>query len=109
MRIEQDVFRANGSCEEACAHALYTGKQIARLAVIGCRFLDTHVGHALKSRALATIVRDSRIKDGPTQTSSYPIELPDGGDAAIVANVQEKGSEQPEPGGGDFDRDGGFD
>ena len=73
MRIEQDVFRGNGSCEAACAHALYVGKRIARLEVVGCRFLDTHVGHDIKSRALATIVRDSWIEDGPTGTSSYLI------------------------------------
>ena len=91
VRIEQDVFRGNGSCEGACAHALYVGKRIARLEVVGCRFLDTHVGHAIKSRALATIVRDSRIEDGPSGTSSYLIELPDGGDGEIVNNVLEKG------------------
>ncbi|MGA3005444.1 MAG: hypothetical protein ABSE20_27385 [Acetobacteraceae bacterium] len=92
VRIEQDVFRGNGSCEGACAHALYVGKRIARLEVVGCRFLDTHVGHDIKSRALATIVRDSWIEDGPTGTSSYLIELPDGGDAEIVNNVLEKGA-----------------
>ena len=80
VRIERDVFHGNGSCEGACAHALYVGKRIARLEVVGCRFLDTHVGHDIKSRALATVVRDSRIEDGPTGTSSYLIELPDGGD-----------------------------
>jgi hypothetical protein len=92
VRIEQDVFRGNGSCEGACAHALYVGKRIARLEVVRCRFLDTHVGHDIKSRALATIVRDSRIEDGPTGTSSYLIELPDGGDGEIVNNVLEKGA-----------------
>jgi hypothetical protein len=91
VRIEQDVFRGNGSCEGACAHALYVGKQIARLEVVGCRFLATHVGHDIKSRALATIVRDNRIEDGPNGTSSYLIELPDGGDAEIVNNTLEKG------------------
>jgi hypothetical protein len=91
VRIERDVFRGNGSCEGACAHALYVGKRIARLEVVGCRFFDTHVAHDIKSRALATIVRDSSIEDGPTGTSSYLIELPDGGDAEIVDNVLEKG------------------
>jgi hypothetical protein len=91
VRIEQDVFRGNGSCEGACAHALYVGKRIGRLEVVGSNFVDTHVGHAIKSRALVTIVRDSRIEDGPTGTSSYLIELPDGGDGEIVNNLLHKG------------------
>ena len=91
VRIEHDVFRGNGSCQGACAHALYVGKRIARLEVAGCVFLDTHVGHDIKSRARATIVRDSRIEDGPTGTSSYLIELPDGGDGEIANNVLRKG------------------
>jgi len=91
VRIVHDLFRGNGTCEGACAHALYIGKQIARLDVIGCVFLDTHVGHDIKSRARATVVRDSRIESGPTGTSSYLIELPDGGDGVIVNNILRKG------------------
>ena len=89
--IEHDLFRGNGSCQGACAHALYIGKRIARAVVAGCWFLETHVGHAIKSRARATVVRDSRIEDGPNGTSSYLIELPDGGDGEIVNNVLQKG------------------
>jgi hypothetical protein len=91
VRVSHVLFRGNGSCEGSCAHALYAGAQIARLEVIGCTFIDTHVGHNVKSRARATIVRDSRIEDGPTGTSSYLIELPDGGDGTIVNNVLQKG------------------
>jgi hypothetical protein len=102
VRIEQDVFRGNGSCEGACAHALYVGKRIARLEVVGCRFLDTQVGHDIKSRARATNVRDSRIGDGPTGTSSYLIELPDGGDQlnpthTLLIRSNRFASELPEP------------
>jgi hypothetical protein len=92
VRMGHDVFRGNGTCEGACAHALYVGKRIARLEVVGCTFLDTHVGHDIKSRARTTIVRDTRIDDGPTGTSSYLIELPDGGDAEIVNNELHKGA-----------------
>jgi hypothetical protein len=92
VRIGHVLFRGNGSCEAACAHALYIGKRIARLEVVGCFFLDTHIGHHIKSRARATIVRDSRIEDGPTGNSSYLIELPDGGDGEIVNNMLQKGA-----------------
>lgn len=92
VRIVHDLFRGNGSCLGACAHGLYIGKQIARLEVTGCVFLDTHVGHHIKSRARVTVVRDSRIEDGPEGTSSYLIELPNGGDGVIVNNVLRKGA-----------------
>lgn len=91
VKIGHDLFRGNGSCEGACAHALYVGKRIARLDVFSCVFRDTHVGHHIKSRARTTFVRDSRIEDGPTGTASYLIELPDGGDGEIVNNVLQKG------------------
>jgi hypothetical protein len=92
VRIRHAFFRGNGSCEGSCAHAVYAGKRIAQLEVEGCTFLDTRVGHSIKSRALSTVVRDSRIEDGPTGTSSYLIELPDGGDGEIVNNTLEKGA-----------------
>jgi hypothetical protein len=91
VRVRHSLFLGNGSCLGKCAHALYVGARIARLEVVGCVFLDTHVGHAIKSRASATLVRDNRIEDGPTGTSSYLIELPDGGDGAIINNVLHKG------------------
>ena len=37
-------------------------------------------------------MRDCRIEDGPTGTSSYLIELPNGGEAEIVNNRLTKGS-----------------
>jgi len=91
VRVRRSVFIGNGSCQGACAHALYAGARIARLEVMGCVFFDTHVGHDIKSRARMTVVRDNRIEDGPNGTSSYLIELPDGGDAEIVNNVLRKG------------------
>ncbi len=91
VRIRHDLFQGNGSCTGPCAHALYVGARIARLEVTDCWFRDTRVGHDIKSRARATVVRASRIEDGPTGTSSYLIELPDGGDGAILNNVLEKG------------------
>jgi hypothetical protein len=91
IRLRHVLFSGNGSCAGSCAHALYAGKPIARLEVVACLFVDTHVGHSIKSRARVTVVRDTRIEDGATGTSSYLIELPDGGDAEILNNVLEKG------------------
>jgi hypothetical protein len=92
VRVRNVWFQGNGSCAGPCAHALYVGARIARLEVSGCAFLDTHVGHSIKSRAISTLVRDSRIDDGATGTSSYQIELPDGGDAEIINNEIHKGA-----------------
>jgi hypothetical protein len=91
VRIRHTLFQGDGSCQGPCAHALYVGAPIARLEVVDCLFLNTHVGHDIKSRARATLVRDSRIEDGPDGNSSYLIELPDGGDAAIINNTLQKG------------------
>ncbi|MSP00339.1 MAG: hypothetical protein EXR07_04705 [Acetobacteraceae bacterium] len=91
VRVRTSWFRGNGSCQGSCAHALYVGMGIAGLEVTGCTFVDTHVGHHIKSRARMTIVRDSRIEDGPTGTSSYLIELPNGGGGEIVNNLLRKG------------------
>jgi hypothetical protein len=91
VRVRRSVFIGDGSCQGSCAHALYAGARIARLEVMGCVFVDTRVGHDIKSRARLTVVRDNRIEDGPNGTASYLIELPDGGDAEIVNNVLHKG------------------
>jgi hypothetical protein len=91
VRVRRSVFIGNGSCLGSCAHALYVGARIARLEVLGCVFFDTRVGHDIKSRARMTVARDNRIEDGPNGTSSYLIELPDGGDAEIVNNLLRKG------------------
>lgn len=91
VRVSGSLFRGNGACEGACAHAIYAGRRIARLMVLDSVFQNTQVGHNIKSRALSTVVRGDRIEDGVSGTSSYLIELPEGGDAEIVDNILEKG------------------
>ena len=92
VAIRRSLFQGNGSCEGPCAHGLYVGGPVARLEVTGCVFLDTHAGHHIKSRAVRTILRDNRIEDGATGTSSYLIDLPNGGDAEISGNILRKGA-----------------
>ena len=91
VRVSGSLFRGNGACEGACAHAIYAGRRIARLAVLDSVFQDTRIGHSIKSRALSTVVNGDRIEDGARGTSSYLIELPEGGDAEIINNILEKG------------------
>ncbi len=91
LRVTDSEFIGNGACIEACAHGIYAGAPIFMLEVERCVFLRTKVGHHVKSRALTTIVRDSRLEDGPDGTASYSIDIPNGGSALIEGNVLEKG------------------
>ena len=91
LRISGSVFIGNGACIDACAHGVYAGAPIYLLDIEHCTFLDTKIAHHIKSRALNTIVRDSRIEDGPKGTSSYLIDIPDGGNVLIEGNTMEKG------------------
>ncbi len=91
VRITDSAFIGNGSCIAACAHGVYAGAPILLLDIEHCVFLDTKIAHHIKSRARNTIVRSSRIEDGPTGTSSYLIDIPNGGNVLIQGNIMEKG------------------
>ena len=92
VRVLDSRFVGNGSCANAggCAHAIYAGP-IGTLDVERSRFRDTREGHSIKSRAARTIVKDCTIADGPDGTSSYQIDVPNGGDVLIEGNRLEKG------------------
>ena len=97
VRVADSRFRGNGSCLGACAHAIYAGAPIASLEVERCHFLDTRTAHHIKSRARTTIVRDSDIADGDSGTSSYLIDIPNGGNALIQHNTLQKGPNSGNP------------
>jgi hypothetical protein len=97
LRVTASEFHGNGSCQGACAHAIYAGQPIALLDVERCSFLDTHFGHHVKSRARTTMVIGSRIEDGADGNSSYLIELPNGGNGLIQDNVLQKGRHSDNP------------
>lgn len=91
LRISGSEFIGNGACIGACAHGVYAGAPIYLLDIENCVFLDTKIAHHIKSRALNTVVRNSRIEDGPQGTSSYLIDIPNGGNVLIEGNTMEKG------------------
>jgi hypothetical protein len=97
LRITDSTFIGNGACIEACAHGVYAGAPIALLDIEHCVFLDTKTAHHIKSRARTTIVRDSRIEDGPEGTASYLIDIPNGGNVLIQGNTMEKGAHSENP------------
>jgi hypothetical protein len=98
VRIADSVFIGNGACIMACAHGVYAGAAIRLLDIERCVFLDTRTAHHIKSRAHTTLVRDSRIEDGPDGTASYLIETPNGGNLLVENNVMEKGPNSGNPG-----------
>ncbi len=91
IRVLNSQFIGNGRCLGSCSHGIYAG-QIKLLRVEKSRFLDTHEGHHIKSRALRTEVIECDIQDGPTGTSSYLIEIPNGGSLLAERNRMQKGA-----------------
>ncbi len=91
VRVIGSEFVGNGKCSgKGCAHAIYVGA-IASLDVENSRFLDTHSGHNIKSDAASTTVLNCDIEDGANGTSSYQIDVPNGGSVRIEGNKLEKG------------------
>lgn len=96
IRVRDSLFRGNGACDGPCAHGMYVNR-IALLDIAHSRFIDQHVGHNIKSRALRTVLVDNTIEDGPDGTSSYLVDLPNGGDLLMRGNVLEKGPKSQNP------------
>ena len=88
--VRNSEFVRNGTCEAACAHAVYVNTA-ALLRVENSRFSDTRQGHSIKSRALRTEVIGTTIVDGPSATSSYLIDVPNGGSVVVRDSTLEKG------------------
>ena len=88
IKINHSEFAFNGF-GDGQSHNLYVNG-VASLMIDSSYFHDADVGHEIKSRALNTIVRNSRIYDR-NSTASYSIDLPNGGNAAIQNNEIEQG------------------
>jgi hypothetical protein len=112
ITIANTEFYHNGVGNPADAgygltHNLYVGA----VAVLDIENSYSHaaiVGHEIKSRALTTIVRNSRVVDGPTGTASYSIDLPNGGVATIENDQIEQGPLSQNPIVISFGEEGGL-
>lgn len=96
IRILDSEFRDNGVCARDCSHGIYINL-VALLDVERSRFVDQHIGHHIKSRALRTVLIDDTIMDGPDGTSSYLVDLPNGGDLLLLRCELEKGPRSDNP------------
>jgi hypothetical protein len=96
IRVLDSEFRGNGTCAHECAHGIYVNR-VALLDIERSRFVEQYIGHHIKSRALRTVLIDDTITDGPDGTSSYLVDLPNGGDLLMRRCVLEKGPQSDNP------------
>lgn len=99
VTIDKSEFFQNGAATGSSAgftHNLYLGG-LATLTIENSYFHGARVGHEMKSRAKQTIIRNTRVVDGPTGTASYSIDLPNGGEATIVDSQIEQGPKSQNP------------
>jgi hypothetical protein len=92
--IENSTFTGNGVASGPLSgfeHGIYAGV-VASLTVIGSTFQGTNAGHDIKSRAGTTTITGNYLDDGVTGTTSYAIDLPDGGADVISGNTIDQGS-----------------
>jgi hypothetical protein len=94
--VRDSLFARNGSCYPNCRsddfmHALYVGRELTLFRVERSEFTEQHDGHYVKSRAVRTEIVDNMIHDGDKATSSYLIDVPDGGTLIVTGNRLEKG------------------
>lgn len=90
IRVSQSTFIGNGKCADSCAHAIYVNN-IRLLRVADSVFKETRQGHHIKSRAARTEIVGNAIEDGPEGTSSYLIDVPNGGSLVVERNRLQKG------------------
>ena len=95
ISIDRSEFARNGR-GDGYTHNIYVG-QIARLTVSASYFHEAKIGHNLKSRAQETIVENSYFMDGPTGTSSYLADFPNGGRVFLRGNMFHKGPNADNP------------
>jgi hypothetical protein len=94
--IVDSEFSRNGKCEPNCAHGIYIG-EAALLHVERSKFSETKTAHNIKSRAVRTELIGNEVTDGEIGTSSYLIELPNGGSLVMTDNVLQKGRNSSNP------------
>ena len=90
IRIVESEFIRNGSCEKDCAHGVYINA-VGLLRIERSKFTANKVGHHIKSRALRTELIGNEIIDGEFGTTSYLVDIPNGGSVVMEDNVLEKG------------------
>ena len=89
ITVDRSEFARNGF-GDGFTHNIYIGP-IDRLNVTSSYFHEAKIGHNLKSRAKQTYIENSYFMDGPTGTSSYLVDFPNGGVVYLRGNLFQKG------------------
>lgn len=87
--IERSEFARNGY-GDGQSHNMYIGR-VDSLTVRASFFHEAKIGHNLKSRAKISLIENSYFMDGPTGTSSYLNDFPNGGAVVLRGNLFHKG------------------
>ena len=82
--IRRSRFFRNGA-GDGYSHNLYVGA-VRSLTVTGSYLWGADTGHELKSRAARNVILGNRIADGDA-TTSYSVDLPNGGSSLVAGNV----------------------
>ena len=88
--IEHTEFARNGS-GDGLTHNIYISQRVKRFTL---RFSYSHharIGHNVKSRARENFILYNRIMDEVDGSSSYAIDLPDGGIGYVIGNLIQHG------------------
>jgi len=91
ITIEYTEFKHNGS-GDGYTHNLYIG-EIRNFTIQYSYSHDAVIGHQIKSRALNNFILYNRLMDKKNGTSSYIIDLPNGGNAFIIGNIIQQGKQ----------------
>ena len=81
VTITRSTFTGNGA-GDGYTHGIYINA-VGQLTVADSVFSSTRTGHDIKSRALRTTIRNTVLDDGVTGTSSYAVDMPNGGVAVL--------------------------
>jgi hypothetical protein len=95
ISIDRSEFARNGA-GDGYTHNIYVN-QINKLTVTSSYFHEAKIGHNLKSRARETTIENSYFMDGPTGTSSYLNDFPNGGKVFLRGNLYQKGPNADNP------------
>lgn len=93
--IESSEFANNGE-GDGQTHNMYIGN----VKKFTLRYSSSHhadIGHNVKSRARQNFIMYNRIMDERDGTSSYDIDLPNGGLAYIIGNIIQQGPKTDNP------------
>jgi hypothetical protein len=95
--IEYSEFARNGGCDPGfgCAHNMYI--DTARFTLRYSYSHHARIGHLVKSRSRENYILYNRIMDEADGTSSYVIDLPNGGLSYVVGNLLQQGPNTDNP------------